>query len=132
MPKERGTPKQPSPRIIAEVTRMFREREAKQHEFVERYGHARPPQSIEFQGKQLFVVGGEIYRQERESEFTFLQAIHDHALRFFGVPMLESEEAKPLDHRHPALQWMYAYVKRQNEQRDNPKNRASQTGAGAE
>lgn len=61
-------------------------------------------------GKVMLAIGGSIYSQVRDRPYTFLDAIHDHALDFFGVSTLESEESKPFEDRHPALQWMHSMV----------------------
>lgn len=53
---------------------------------------------------------GGIYKQEQEGPYNFLNAIHDHALHFFGNEMLDAEEAKDFALRHPAIQWMNSYV----------------------
>jgi hypothetical protein len=86
-----------------------------------------------FGDKMMVAIGGSIYRQSWDGEYTFMHAIHDHALEFFGVPMLEAEEKKPLDLRHPALQWMSAYVDHTNRlhKAGNTDANAKQIGAGA-
>lgn len=119
--------------MIEHVTKIFREREEREREFVERYGHARPPMSVKFGGKMMVAIGGSIYQQTREGENTFLHAIHSHALHLFGESMLEAEEKKPLNDRHPALQWMEAYVVNHNKMmaEDNPDPSSFQIGAGA-
>ena len=119
--------------LIEQVTKIFREREEREREFVDRYGHARPPMAVKFQGKMMVAIGGSLYRQTRDGHDTFLDAIHDHALILFGEPMLDAEEQRPLNERHPALQWMDAYVERRNKvmAEGNLDPRASQIGAGA-
>lgn len=101
-------PKGPSRETIAKAIRMFTERAEREEQWVERYGHARKPISMTMgDGKVMVAIGSSIYKQVREGRYTFLDAVHDHALDFFGVSMLEAEEARPLEARHPALQWMY-------------------------
>ena len=119
--------------LIEQVTKKFREQEEREREFIDRYGHARAPMALKFQDKMVVAIGNAIYRQTREGNYTFLDAIHDHALHLFGETMLEAEEKKPLNERHPALQWMEAYVERHNKTmaEGNPDPRASQIGAGA-
>jgi len=120
-------------RLIANVSKNFRERQESVRGFVEQYGHARPPLAVKFNDKMTFAIGSCIYSQSGESDYTFLNAIHDHALNLFGLPMLEAEEKKPFDERHPALQWMYAFVAHHNKIRfdGNIDPHASQIGAGA-
>lgn len=67
-----------------------------------------------FEDKMMVAIGGSLYLQTREGPYNFLHAIHDHALQFFGESMLDAEERKPLEHRHPALQWMQTYVDHHN------------------
>jgi hypothetical protein len=45
-------------------------------------------------GKILTTIEGGPYEQTREGPYNFLNAIHDHALLFFGLPFLELEETK--------------------------------------
>jgi hypothetical protein len=124
----------PPPGLIEQARRMFAVRAKRGSDFVERYGHARPPMGIKaFGDKMMVAIGSTIYQQAQEGEYNFLNAIHDHALHLFGDDMLAAEEAKPLDERHPALQWMAAYVERLLSLRDaeNKDPAASQIGAGA-
>ena len=126
--------KLPPPGLIEQARRMFAAREKREREFIEQHGYARPPMAVKaFGNKMMVAIGGSLYQQTREGDYTFLHAIHDHALHFFGVPMLEAEEAKPIDERHPALQWMNAYVHHSNKlhAEGNTDPRASQIGAGA-
>lgn len=120
-------------RLIEHVTKKFREREERVREFIDRYGHTRPPMAVKFGDKMMVGIGNALYRQTREGDYTFLHAIHDHALHLFGEPMLEAEEKKPLNERHPALQWMEAYVEHHNKTvaEGNHDPRATQIGAGA-
>lgn len=120
--------------FLDKAREIFRGREMREREFVEKYGHARPPMAIRaFGDKMMVAIGGSIYQQTREGEYTFLDAIHDHALHFFGEPMLESEEKLPLDKRHPALQWMASFVDHHNKliAQGNTDSSAAQIGAGA-
>lgn len=95
---------------IAKILAHFRQIEDEKKRFVDAHGHARPPMSWNLDGKRLIVIGGSIYKQTREGPYTFLHAVHDTGLDFFGVPYMEVEEAKPFEQRHPAIQWMHAYV----------------------
>lgn len=112
---------------------MFKREEDQRREFTEKHGFIRPPMSIEAFGKRLAVVGGTIYSQERQGQSSFLHLIHDHALMLFGDALLDAEEAKPLERRHPALQWMYAYVDHVNKlnAEGNTAPAMRQIGAGA-
>ena len=120
-------------RAIEKAMRMFQEREAREREYVDQHGHARAPMSIKFGDKMMVAIGGSIYQQTREGTYSFLDAVHDHALILFGDSMLDAEDKRPLDERHTALQWMNAYADHHNAviASGNTEPRASQTGAGA-
>lgn len=103
---------------------IFRKSEAERRSFTERYGHARPPEGVRLEGKVWMVHDGGIYMQTQEGPYNFVNAIHDHALHFFGIDYLEQQEEKPSDHRNPAIQWMHSYVAHTQElerQGRNPK-----------
>ncbi len=121
------------PSVLAEVARRFQEKEEKQRQFVEHFGHARVPVRSQMGDKWLVAVGGNIYAQTREGPYEFTNAIHDHALMLFGDDFLAAEEAKPLAERHPAIQWMHTYVEHSQLMRElgNTDPRATQIGSGA-
>lgn len=83
-----------------------RQREA----YAKRYGHARRPVGVEMNGKMWVAIDGAIYQQVQDGPYNFVNAIHDHALHFFGEDVLETEESMPLHLRHPAIQWMHCYL----------------------
>ncbi len=110
---------------IKKAQELFKERKERRKLFVEQYGEIRIPQMIEAWGSKLTTVGGAIYQQTRPGNYTFLHAVHDYALLFFGETYLKTQESLPMEKRHPALQWMYAYV-------DNSQDKhAKSIGAGA-
>ena len=78
MPKELSNPE------VKEVVEIFRRQEAERQAFAERYGHAHPPQGVRVGGKVWMAHAGGIYCQTQEGPYNFLNAIHDHALHFFG------------------------------------------------
>ena len=77
-------------------------------EHVAKYGHARRPVGVEMNGKMWIALDGAIYEQVQEGPYNFLNAIHDHALHFFGEDVLEAEKEKHFSIRHPAIQWMHS------------------------
>ena len=119
-------------RFLAKVARLFRHKEQKHQAYQQKHGHARPPMSTMMGDKRVIVIGGAIYKQAQEGPYQFMNVIHDCGLEIFGVPYLEEEENKPLQERHPALQWMYTYVDHQQRlaQQGNVDPQAKQIGAG--
>ena len=111
--------------LIRKAERLFKEREDRERRFAEQYGHIRMPQMIEAWGSAVTTIGGSIFKQTRLGDYTFLHAVHDYALLFFGEEALKKQETLPIEKRHPALQWMYTYV----ESTQSPNH--SRTGAGA-
>jgi len=110
---------------VNKVKEIFRRRDENRQRFVEQFGHIRVPQLLEMPDGAVTAIGGSLYKQTRPGDYTFLHAVHDHALLFFGETYLEEQEKKPLHSRHPALQWMYEYVEQ------TQRSEVSQTGAGA-
>ena len=110
---------------VRKAKEVFRQRDDNKKIFTEQFGHIRVPQMINMPDGAITAIGGALYKQTRPGDYTFLHAVHDHALLFFGVAYLEEQEKMPLHSRHPALQWMYKYVEQ------TQANEVTQTGAGA-
>lgn len=110
---------------VKKAKEIFRQRDENRQRFVEQFGHIRVPQLLGMPDGAITVIGNALYKQTRAGEYTFLHAVHDHALLFFGESYLEDQEKMPLSSRHPALQWMYEYVER------TQTGEETQTGAGA-
>src|SRR2546430_2632122 len=117
-------------RLLAEVTRHFREKEQKRQAYQQKLGHARLPVSAMMGDKRMIVIGGTIYKQTQEGPYGFMNVAHDCGLELFGVPYLEEQERRPLEDRHPALQWMHTFVNHQQtlEQQGHVPPRALQIG----
>lgn len=95
---------------MQKAQKIFAEKEARHQAFIERYGHIRIPQMIDVWGGKVTMVGGSMFKQTRPGNYTFLHAVHDYALHFFSEEYLIKQESITMDKRHPALQWMYAYI----------------------
>lgn len=82
--------------------------------------------------KRMIVIGGAIYKQTQERPYGLMNVVHDCGLEVFGIPYLEEQERRPLQERHPALQWMYTYVDHRHRlaQQGNVDSRVHQIGAG--
>ena len=124
-------PSPPTAEEIAAVMAIFREKDHKRKEFADHYGNMRPPMVIQVGDDVYTAIEGGIYRGKRDGSTTFMRVIHDHALMFFGVPCLEAEELLLMEQRHPALQWMYAWVEHHNqiEKDDQTKDQLGFAGA---
>ena len=96
--------------LIQKAQKIFSEKEARHQAFIERYGHIRIPQMIDIWDGKVTTVGGSIFKQTRPGNYTFIHAVHDYALHFFSEKYLIRQESIPIEKRHPALQWMYAYI----------------------
>jgi hypothetical protein len=118
---------------IREVVQIFIDKEQSRRDFIDRYGHMRTPQLQIMNGKAWILVGGGIYQQMHDGPYGFMNAIHDHALHNFGSRYLVAQEAKPFCERHPAIQWMHAFVDHREEQIQEgiPEGEVERTGAGA-
>jgi hypothetical protein len=106
--------------LIKKVTRLFQEKEKKEKDFLDKFGHARKPNFIKSGDTAYVAIGNEIFKQSRPGEYNFVNAVHDYALHFFSVPYLEEQEAKPYEDRHPAMQWLHTSVEMHNEILKNP------------
>ena len=111
--------------LIQKAQKIFAEKEVRHKAFIEQCGHIRIPKMIDILGGKVTTVGGSIFKQTRPGNYTFLHAVHDYALHFFSEEYLIKQESIPIEKRHPALQWMYAYIDEVNSK--NPKR----IGAGA-
>jgi hypothetical protein len=111
--------------LFHQAQKIFAEKEARHHTFIEQYGHIRIPQMIDVWGGKVIMIGGSIFKQTRPCNYTFIHAVHDYALHLFSEEYLIKQESMPTEKRHPALQWMYTYVDEENSK--NPRR----TGAGA-
>ena len=122
-------------KVFAEVQAKFAEKAFARERFRERYGFARPPVATKMGDKWMMAIGGSIYRQTKEGGYNFVNAIHDHALSFFGPELVAEQTAIPFERMHPAMQWLDMVVARDEKLRqagafvDN--DPARQSGAGA-
>jgi hypothetical protein len=119
-------------RLLAKVGKHFREEERKRRAYQQKLGHARLPVSAMMGDKRMIAIGGSIYKQTQEGPYGFMNLAHDCGLELFGVRYLEEQERKPLQERHPALQWMYTYVGHHQRLAEQASidSRAHQIGAG--
>lgn len=95
---------------LSEVREKFREDGMAREQYVQTYGHVRRPVGVLMDGKIWMAHAGQIFEQIREGPYNFVDALHDHALHFFGDEILDLQESMPLHKRHPAIQWMHRHV----------------------
>jgi hypothetical protein len=95
--------------LIAEHPEMIRRHEIARERYISNYGHLKVPIGFDVGGRKVVRIGDMLYRQEGEGPYNVANAIHDYALWFFGEERLAVEEAKPFEHRHPAIQWLHAH-----------------------
>lgn len=119
--------------MAIEVARYFAERKRAEAEYVEKYGEARRPIAVDFNGKKVMVIGGSIVMQSGEGAYGFTNLIHDHALHFFGEAFIDAEAGKAPPDRHPAVHWLLLTIERDERVAaagiDDPRARQSGTGA---
>lgn len=96
--------------LFKELQRKIKADEEHRRQFEQEYGHIRRPTGVNVEGKMFMAFDGVIYQQVREGPYDFIDAIHDHALHFFGESFLDAEDRKPLAARHPAIQWIHRHI----------------------
>lgn len=96
--------------LLADLNRKIESDRRLRQEFTAKYGHVRRPVGVEVSGKIWMAFDGGIYQQVQDGPYNFVNAIHDHALHFFGEDVLKGEEKKDLHLRHPAIQWMHSHL----------------------
>lgn len=96
--------------LFADLARKINADNIVREAFTARYGHVRRPMGVHMDGKLWMAHDGAIYQQTQDGPYNFVNALHDHALHFFGERLLDNEEAKPLELRHPAIQWMHRHM----------------------
>ncbi len=96
--------------ILAELRRKYEADEAARREFQKKHGHIRRPTGVLMDGKIWMAFDGAIYCQEQDGPYNFVNAIHDHALHFFGAEFLDREDQKDLGERHPAIRWLHLHL----------------------
>ena len=118
--------------MIREVQAIFAGKELARTAFQDRYGFARPPMATKMGDKWVIAIGNSIYKQTRDGGYNFVNALHDHALAFFGEAFIGAEEAKPFESRHPAIQWLDTVVAVDEQHyKENEGPRGYGVGAGA-
>lgn len=113
--------------VRKKFTKKFRERD----DFIESYGHTRPPQGIEADGKTMFSIGGYVYLSTRDGPYSFMEMLHEHAFNFFGEDFINVEVKKPVEEMHTAALWFKTMMDYVAEIRrlETPKDEVESIGA---
>jgi len=101
MPEEKVSERPPIS-VYVKAARMFQERERKEYEYKERYGHVQPQVSVPAFGKRMVAVKNKLFLQDWKFFSDFLR---DYVPFVFGDEWCKAELAKPLAERHPVTQW---------------------------
>lgn len=93
--------------VPPEVLQAVLEHQRREQERIRKYGHVRPPVTIEHQGHQLVAVGSTV--RFSKTWKTFHDFLGDYIKQVLGSDWGNKEIKKPFEDRHPVLQW-YHYV----------------------
>src|SRR5688572_28819600 len=86
--------------LFSELARKVQADELLRKEHVAKYGHAKRPMGVQMNGKMYMALDGVMYQQTAEGPYNFVNAIHDHALHFFGEER-HAEDEKKFSELHP-------------------------------
>jgi len=100
----------PAPKRLAEVVQAaFTEKQNQEAERIRKYGHVRPPIVTQFAGQTVVAVGSRVLLHPKWKTF------HDFLFTYIGAVFekdwFTTELAKPLQERHPLMQWYDAWFK---------------------
>ena len=105
--------------IPREVLEGVAKSQGEQDHYVQQFGHARQPISLEFQGYRMVAVGNQLIYQPAEKAKFFTDILLTLLANTFGREWWDAELAKVPDERHPVFQWRAKAMTYQNKQ---PKN----------
>jgi len=97
--------------IPREVLKQFTAIEEHQRDHLERFGHAREPVHVDFQGYKFVAVGNALHYSKKWRNFTdFLLAyIKTVLVGAFGKDWYSGERAKVPEMRHPIVRWYESF-----------------------
>ncbi len=113
--------------------KVFQKKEKAREIFISEHGHIRRPQLLKSGDRHIVAIGNQLFRQINPGPYNFVNAVIDYALHVFGDDFLETEENKPFEDRHPAIQWLHASGDHHNKTlaREDAKPKDFQFGIGA-
>jgi hypothetical protein len=91
--------------IPPEVKRMLISLQRREQERIRRFGHVRPPISIDHQGYKIVAVGNKLHYSK--SWRTFHDFLFNYIAAVFTAEWGNAELRKPFEERHPVVQWYY-------------------------
>ncbi len=103
----------PMSEVPREVLEAIAQRQQKEAERVRRFGHVRPPISLELKGQRVVAVGSRIFWSPKWKTF------HDFLVGYLATVLEgewgDAELKKPFPERHPVVQWYHAVCLLQKE-----------------
>jgi hypothetical protein len=91
--------------VPREIFEAFLRHQGEEQERVRRFGHVRPPISIEHAGHRLVAVGSKLYWAKNWK--TFHDFLFTYVAMIFGTDWGNAELQKPFGERHPIAQWYH-------------------------
>jgi SEC-C motif len=103
--RQRSSPTVRHTEIPPEVQQAFIEQQLREAERIRKYGHVRPTLSLDFQGHKFVAVGNALHYDK--SWKTFTDFLWTHLPGVVGKEWGDAEIKKPLEERHPIVQWYH-------------------------
>lgn len=97
-------------KIFEEIEKAIKNDQEDRENYQAQYGYINRPVATNIDGRIYMRLEDGIYELSETSDYNFVNAIHDHALHFFGNDFLDEEDKKELNSRHPAIQWMQKHI----------------------
>ena len=91
--------------VIEKAERHFVEHQRREQERISRLGQVRPEISADFQGYKFVAVGSRLMYMPSDRCKFFTDVLIAYVPQLFGREWFEQEVAKPMDERHPVMQW---------------------------
>src|SRR5205807_5047702 len=97
------------PEVPAELIRKYKEFQIRKRDSISKFGHVRPEITADFKGHKFVAVGRKLYYDKRWKFFA--DFLIDYVPYVFGREWFDREIAKPLEERHPVMQWRVNGIK---------------------
>jgi|SRR6266850_4157957 len=93
------------PEVVAKAAEIFRDRQQKERERIEQFGHGRPDIAVDFHGYKLVAIGSKLMYMPSDKCKFLTDVLLQYVEHSFGQEWFEAEIAKPAEERHPVMQW---------------------------